>query len=424
MRCAHCAAALGPNAAWCGQCLAPVAAAPVAVGVLDRPDEPAPYDRYAPTAASARLPRPMPATVLPAPAPRGRPEKAFRTVLLAVGTGVVAQVVAGVTTRGVENETAIRYALVTTLGVYLVVALLLIRRRAAAAEPMYWGRGRAVPSALVGLAVGGGLAAFLLSGSHAAGQQGGDPRIALLVSEGDLGHVLGAALITVVAAPFLEEVLFRGMLLASLSDRGKRAAVWLSAFAFAAWHLTPSAFVYYSLMGALLGGLFVRRGLIGSMAAHAAFNGVLTAVAVSYALAPGAVGHAGALTVTAPHGWHAHESPLDVHLVGPSAGEIIAQDITLPGAVRDADAIADRLQAGAIPGTGPLAPRLETLRIAHLRVGDAAVVDITMEGHRGELVMLPRPGGVYLLVLASAGSPRARHDFDRVLKDLTLSPSP
>jgi membrane protease YdiL (CAAX protease family) len=442
MRCPHCGSALGPAAAWCGLCHAavtapaavPAAAAAPAYAPPEYPAPEYPAPEFSASAARAALaggsvpvsPYAPPHNAWPAPmpAPPVRPAttKAGRTVVAAIAIGALSQGVMWLLTRNsVENEAAIRYALCTTLAVYAIVAVIVIRRLAASTEPLHW-RGSWHPAASValGLAMGGGLAYTLMSGVHSAGRQGGDPRVALLVSEGDLPHILATVLITVIAAPVLEELLFRGLLLAQLAPHGRRLAIWVSAFAFAAWHLSPSGLVYYTLMGSLMGAVFIRRGLYASMALHAAFNGVLTIAAISYALAPGAVARTGALTVRAPHGWHAVAGGFDVHLTGPSAAEILAVDAPLPGATRDADLIADRLRHGAVPGAAVFQPRLETVRTISLRAGDAAAVSVTVDGRDGEMVLLPHRDGVYLVVLVSGGSPRVRADFARVLKDLTV----
>jgi membrane protease YdiL (CAAX protease family) len=344
-------------------------------------------------------------------------------VLAAIGVGVLSRLVMAWVTSShvVENEAAVRYALCLTLGVYAVVAVIVIRRLAGDSEPLHWrGSWHPLASIALGLSAGGGLAYALMSSVSAAGRQGGDSRVALLVSEGDLPHILVTLLITVVAAPVLEELLFRGLLLPSLAHRGRRLAIWWSALAFAAWHLSASGLVYYSLIGVLLAWLFLKKGLFCSMAAHAAFNGVLSSAAISYALTPGPVAWAGRLQVHAPHGWHTVTDEYPVHLSGPSMGEIVAADVALPGATQDPNLMADRLAHGAFPAADGFAPRLATVRVIRLRIGGAVSVTVTVDGRDGEMVMLPHPDGVYLVVLVSGGSPRVRADFEKVLDGLTI----
>ena len=96
------------------------------------------------------------------------------------------------------------------------------------------------------------------------------------------------ALSAVVVAPIGEELFFRGFALTAWQrDLGPRAALVRSSVFFALVHLaniTSStareglllaliAFVVYLPLGALLGVLFQRRGIVASIAGHAAFNG-------------------------------------------------------------------------------------------------------------------------------------------------------
>jgi len=94
---------------------------------------------------------------------------------------------------------------------------------------------------------------------------------------------LGSAVlvfIIVVAAPLVEEVIFRGVLLASLAERfGTRWGIALSVVVFAAMHLNPFSFSPVLLVGWALAMLFLRsRSLWVSVACHSAFNGIGIAV--------------------------------------------------------------------------------------------------------------------------------------------------
>ncbi len=344
---------------------------------------------------------------------------------LAIAAGAVANGLLWLYTRNrtVENEAAIRYTILTTLAVYATVAVIVIRRVARDGHPLRWrGAWGIVPSAAFGLLLGGGLAGFLSAGAAAAGQHGGDPRIALLVSEGDVAHIAAALLIAVVAAPIVEELLFRGLLLASLMKRGSTAALWLSAAAFSVWHLNPSALKYYAIAGAFLGLLYLKRGLSCSIAAHAGFNGTLTVVAIAYALAPGAVASTGGLTVHAPHGWHATTDRTQLlHLVGPSGGEVVALAMPPTNATLDVDELAARIAAGELRSVAQFHPRPETVRVVHLRAGDAVRVQVVADGRDGDLVMLSAHRRAYVIALASGGSPRVRADFDRMLQTLEVA---
>ncbi len=92
-----------------------------------------------------------------------------------------------------------------------------------------------------------------------------------------LGVVL-LVLITVVLAPIIEELFFRGLLLRSVEKRfGPRWALWASSLVFAAVHLQLLQFPALLIIGLVLGWLALRTGRLGpSIWAHAAFNGAAT----------------------------------------------------------------------------------------------------------------------------------------------------
>src|SRR5436305_1518197 len=118
------------------------------------------------------------------------------------------------------------------------------------------------------------------------------------VSEGSLVRVLLAFGVIAVAAPVVEELLFRGVVLESLRRRGAFFAVFVSSVLFALAHL--GGLVYYTGCGVVLGVLYWRRGLWASISAHAAFNGSLVLLAVLVALGPSHLLSANGVSVQAP----------------------------------------------------------------------------------------------------------------------------
>jgi uncharacterized protein len=85
-------------------------------------------------------------------------------------------------------------------------------------------------------------------------------------------------LITVVFAPVIEELFFRGLLLRSIEKRfGPRWALWGSSIVFAAVHLQLLQFPALVMIGLVLGWLTLRNGRLGpSIWAHVAFNATAT----------------------------------------------------------------------------------------------------------------------------------------------------
>jgi membrane protease YdiL (CAAX protease family) len=85
----------------------------------------------------------------------------------------------------------------------------------------------------------------------------------------------------VLVGPFVEELLFRGVLLTALDERfGGLVAVLLSAPIFAALHGSVWSFVPLLFLGVALGSLTLsRRSLWPAVVLHAAYNGVFVAAA-------------------------------------------------------------------------------------------------------------------------------------------------
>jgi uncharacterized protein len=92
-----------------------------------------------------------------------------------------------------------------------------------------------------------------------------------------------------VAAPLLEEMLFRGVILRSfLHQYSRKEAILWSAFIFGLAHLNVYQFVTAFALGLVLGWLYERtRSLWPSILLHAAFNAYVTLIANGAASADG-----------------------------------------------------------------------------------------------------------------------------------------
>jgi len=107
------------------------------------------------------------------------------------------------------------------------------------------------------------------------------PVVNLIRGEHQPGAVLALALLVVVAAPIVEETLFRGILFGGLR---RRMSLWpaalLSGFLFALVHFQPVVLLPFLGLGVVLAVLYERSGsLLPPTVAHAAFNAMsLTAV--------------------------------------------------------------------------------------------------------------------------------------------------
>lgn len=407
--CPACGGSSPPQARWCGQCCAAF-------------DEP--------SGGVATLTRPLPAAVPPAPwTPpstgrllRGR---ALVLVVVAILVGVASRVVDWVITRdpSLEPESYIRYALVATITVYALVGALVVTQLVPAVRLRWTVRSPAV-SVLIGTALGGGLAGVFVALNRANGNPSPDGRVVPLMSEGDVAHIAVTLFLLCCCAPWVEEILFRGLLLESFRT-GRRGAVvaglLVSGVGFSVWHLTPSwsACAYYLVMGLMLGTVYLRRGLAGSIATHTAFNGVLAMAALAVVLSPTHTVSAGQVSLQVPGGW----SPVpnegnNLELTGPSGADLAVIDLPIPGA--PVAALTQRIRSGALALVPGVEVDTTTTRSIDLPIGAAVAVDVTAGGHGGTLVLLPTADDVVEIVFVDAGSAKARADFPDMLRSLRV----
>jgi membrane protease YdiL (CAAX protease family) len=272
----------------------------------------------------------------------------------------------------------------------------------------------------VGLAFAGVLIALLWA---ASGHPVLDPGAQALVSEGSITRVLLAFLVIAVAAPVVEELLFRGVVAESLRGKGAAIAIFVSSVLFALAHLR--GLVYYTGCGAVLGILYWRRGLWASISAHAAFNGSLVLLAVVVALGPAHVVSAHGVSVHATSDWQVAEGagvPADAQLAlkGPSGATLLVQRHPLPGTRRvDLDAVAAALNSGRVP----LPPDSAIAGQAHVvryPAGQGVEVGVTEHGHAGVVVMIPRGAELWEVDIGTAGSDRAAREYPDLLQSLVL----
>jgi hypothetical protein len=115
---------------------------------------------------------------------------------------------------------------------------------------------------------------------EAAGGAGTVDAVANLVESIDTGVFVNLLLLTGVGAPILEEVVFRGFLLASLTKHMPiTGAVVLSSLTFAACHATPKDFPQLFALGCVMGFAYCRsRNLLTSMIIHGAWNSSVIAI--------------------------------------------------------------------------------------------------------------------------------------------------
>jgi len=139
--------------------------------------------------------------------------------------------------------------------------------------------GVAASPVAIGAAAAAAAALGELSGGATSGGRGTADAVAGLLdaSSGkvDVATLSSLLVVTAVLAPILEETVFRGFLLPSLTKfMPVPAAVVVSAAGFATAHLSARDFPQLFAFGILLGFVYVRsRNLLSTMVIHGAWNG-------------------------------------------------------------------------------------------------------------------------------------------------------
>ena len=348
-----------------------------------------------------------------------------RTVVKAILLGVVLQVVAFGLTRALhlQSPTAVALGLGLTISFYLLVLSLVQGRLFDSAVKPVWHIGPPGTALVIGITVGALQAAFVvLASSAVAGHVSSDASATMAFAQGGLVRIGALLIVMVVCAPFIEELLFRGLLAESMRPRGRGAAIWLSALAFALWHLRPDAIRYYLLCGALLGLLYWKRGLVCSMAAHATFNGMLVLVAALSLSGPAHPVTAAGVSLSAPASWRqvtATASPTDLELRNPSGAQMFVH--RLAGGVSVDPAV---LTSGmnAAPALGPgVTIKAGTVHAVQYPGGAGAAVTVDDNGHEADAVVLGSPQGSVLVELVTGGNPNAHAQFNAMLQSLQLA---
>jgi membrane protease YdiL (CAAX protease family) len=435
--CGQCGATSPDEAAWCGQCYLPFARVPepAYAGAAPDPGHRSGHELAPPlwppavagsTVAATSIPLPMPADLGAGGDGRLLDRRAVGVVAIAIGLGGAMQLIAlGLAhVSSIEPATLIRYDIVLTIGLYAVVAALLVSQITPSVRPR-WGGGALAIRIGIGLGWGVAISALLLGlVSAVAGHAQTDPRLVLMMSEGDPTHIVVTIFLACVAAPLVEETLFRGLLLESLRPRGPRMAIGVSALAFAVWHFMPASLVYYAALGAALGTLYVRRGLACSIAAHVGFNGVLAVAAIFIVLGPSRVVTVGELSVRIPGGWSTETAaqaalpPGERMLTGPSG----AQLEIVPGSVASgpvsAAGVAARLTDDSLSLPAGLVFDAMTVTQRTVPAGEVVEVPFTTQGVGGTVALIVVSGRSYELVFIGGGSEKAARDFTQVVDSL------
>ncbi len=357
--------------------------------------------------------------------------KANRTVMAIILANLAIQLVEFAYFAGadVPRATAVKASLFTGLAFYAITAFWVLGRSASLKIRPFTGLGSNwAVGAAEGAVVGGVAAVLLVAGLRLiTGHPVLDPSTAFLASQGSGLALLLGFLVIVVAAPLVEELVFRGFMAESYRRSGKRLAIILSAGAFSLAHLSLPQLRYYLLMGVALGVVYWRRGLVGSIATHAAFNGVLLAVALAAAHGPAVEHHVAGATIAIPGTYNVVTSPFgndDLVANGPLGATVEVAHVVLPGVVASADVLAQGFARGAFPLPDEIVIDGSSVSVFDLPAGRAVSMEAEIAGRDGRVIVLPQGSEAWLASYRSDGSAQSSEDFDDMVRSLTLPPAP
>jgi membrane protease YdiL (CAAX protease family) len=371
---------------------------------------------------------PQPAGSPPPPSwtpaePEGESGLGIGEALLVTGAALAASLVLTLGMRGQHRDqfdVALRKGLAYTLFFYLVVGSVVGCYVLARRVRLVWHRGSVLSAVAMGIPVGvGGGALAVLLNSLLRGHLSGDANVELLVGGGGALRISLTVVVTSVLAPLVEETVFRGICAGSLLAKGPAAAVWLSALAFAIWHMQPSSLRYYALMGLLLGRLWQKRGLLASMSAHACFNGVLTAAAIAATTGAASYTTAGALQFELPGGWHAGQSSVATHTyLGPGGASLAINEMR---SAVSATAVLAHLRANE-RAVDAFQVTSGSERQVDVAGAPAVEADLTVAAQPGHLLVVPVGGTMYTVVVVTGGSSRGERDWQGLERTLRIAP--
>ena len=372
-----------------------------------------------------RCSRPTPGVVATYQLPNA--SRRVRGIRLAFGViilNIVWQVVAAVAVLGghMEPHKAAGILLWSGVGFYAVV-MMVIAGPLMLLKPA-WLKGDRQTAAVLGIEVGLAAAVLIILFWVSSGHPMLDPSVRVLVSEGSITRTILAFVVIAMIAPVVEELLFRGVVAESLRKNAAPVALGVSSFLFALAHL--HSLRYYTLCGLVLGLLYWHRGLWASIAAHATFNGALVVLAVVVALGPPRAVSNGGVSLLARTDWQVSayaENKLGATLAmsGPSGSAFIVTRHSEPvGAIPNLDRLASLLNDGAVPMPAGYSLKPSSAQVIEYPTGRGVQVGVVAHGHEGVVVVIPRPGTLWEVDVATGGSARAQREYPAILHSLSL----
>lgn len=319
-----------------------------------------------------------------------------------------------------SSADGLRTSLLAGAAFYVLIgALVVIRAETLAVRPV-WLAGPARTAVGYGAAVGGSTAILVSAiGTLAAGHPSVDAMAGAVAGNTSLLLLAGGFFVMAIAAPVAEEYVFRGFLAESLRGRGRKAALLLSAAAFSLAHLRFAQFRYFLAMGVAFGALYWGRGLVASISAHAAFNGMLVVLAVASVHGPARVYDAGAVELRLPATWHQIGAPahMDFAAMGPGSAQLAVGHVDIPaGVTLTADRMAAVLSSGSLPVSSALTVDTSSIKVrSDVPLGPAVTAHGIVGGHSDDAVMVVSGNKLLMFEIVGGRDNRASSDIEQML---------
>lgn len=350
--------------------------------------------------------------------------------VLAFNVGVQLLVLNQVRDGHLSVGVGVTFALIGGLVFYVVTGGLVLNGIAAIGVRPVIVRGARLDALGAGALRGGLVAGGVVAVATAAGHGDVEQTTALLVGRNQWGLLVIATLLIAVAAPLVEELVFRGVLAESLRRWGIGLAITVSAAVFAVAHVHPGApvpnmglyLLYYFAAGRMLARVYFRRGLYGSIAAHAVFNATLVAATVLTLQGGAHTVTAGGVTARLPGGWHTVTAPLgdDLAAVGPQLSAIEIGHRDFYGQAPSADYFSAVLIDSGNHTQSPIIIDPSSVHHTLLRVGDAIEARGT-SGHLNErLLVIPNGTRAWIIAVHSVDQ-TGDDDANTIINSLQLS---
>ena len=380
------------------------------------------------------------------PEPRG--EGVFGMAMAVIGLGVVLDVglFAWGESKNLDASQMIADGLFAIGAFYVLVAGIVLRKARRVAFRPVWTEADPTETLVRGLVYGGGVAvALLLIATLLTGHLSSDSGLIAELGEHSLPRTLASILITCVAAPWVEELLFRGLLAESWRERGIGVAAVSSGVLFAVWHpqalfpllagifgagtLVCIPFLYYVAMGAMFGRVYLKHGLKCSIAAHTAFNGMLVLAAFTVLGGSTHTIETHGVRILAPSSWEDKGNTTEFNdvvtvLEGPSGATVTIERITAPDGVISPSRAAELFKYAMARWGDPAKVQAGVTRLAEYPMGEAVHQEAVVEGHTIDFVLVVKGTTLYDFMFESQGSGRAQEEFEDILRHTILPDTP